>query len=254
MTRGFSITAAVVLGILSANRAWGQLNILDQSRSLTIIVNGTAGPTDSNTATGTYNNSINGGVTANTGIPAFPIESDTATASQNSNVTTSVLSGLLQASGNSTTFMPDQDVTGESIYSVDFSVASPTPLSLTGQYTASDIPDEGISDMIASTITLTSTSGGNQTQLFTGGVPKQVANTDFLGFGASSSTSFNTTLVPGVSYNLTVDVLADANADGETLHGTPAASMNFMVSVPEPASIATMGIAVGALLVRRRRK
>jgi hypothetical protein len=247
--------------------AWAQLNIIDQTRSLTITTDQSfnppvVGPTDTNTNVGSYSNSLTGGLTYPPQPGPFPIiPYVTVTASQTSIVSSSVLSDQASSSGDAE---GTADHSGDSAYAiadsyylVHFSVNSPTPFSLTGNFLRY-APETGNTDhsVLGEQVTLSETQGATTTQLYSGGFPPE-NNGDFPGSGGFTDTtpellpSYNSTLLPGFTYALTADVSFQPYYMG-FFSTSGHNSLNFTAVVPEPATGSASLLLGCAFLARRQ--
>ena len=250
------LAVVVVLSVLPACCAMGQLNIIDQTRTLTASLTSftssqvTVLSSDEDILPGNYNNQISGFVPGS--VLGFSVFAN-GTASQTSNVSDSVITAQGAASCTANTVFDVNDgLSGDSNLSMDFSVAAPIPLTLTAQYSADSRAHEGTPAILSDTLTLTENDGSSQTQLFTAGFGQTHDGGESHDFGASGQDTFDTTLLPGLTYNLTMDIYTNITLDGTNL-AVPSDSLSFVASVPEPANIATMLAAASVLLPRRRR-
>jgi hypothetical protein len=263
--------AASLLVIGFCSQAFGQFNLLDQTRSLTANATGTASGTgqfdsgpvagtqslnsNSDLLTGAYSNNLAGSKTdsPNDGagdISAFNVSSS---AGQTSIVSSSLLSGT-GAVGASAVLSPIEggtdfsaDGIGQSSYNVDFTVSSPTPFNLTGDVTGNAIYHLGRLESIAANITLSNASGPLYSVSF---APTGYSVT---GESFNEPASFSTVLEPGQTYTLDAAASVDSGRDGIGLTSVAPASagFTFTASVPEPSTLIII-LPFGILLRRSR--
>jgi hypothetical protein len=264
------LAAAAAVGALTgscSNDAFGAISVIDQTRSLTASATGTFGSndikTDTDSATGSYSNTLNA---SKTDTAFDPIGQNTYTYKVNSTATqTSTLSALSMTGSGSVTagasipFLnfagSNAEGIGDSTYNVDFSVDIPTPFTITGEITGTDIWHPGPLETGAAHVTFTSSTQGT---LYSVSDSLKVTQIDFVA-PFDDLVSFQTTLQPGQTYTLNVQAHVDALRAGGVgvFEYTPAtATFSFATSVPEPATAAAAAaalIALPLLLLRRKR-
>jgi hypothetical protein len=254
------LATAFSFGFWGPSTVWGQLTVLDQTRSLTAAIQDAYSQnavlaSDTDIMAGSYNNSITGGEKF-TNHPAP--NSLTGTPSQTSSVSSAgfseqaaVSSDVIDANiyGSFEGFIGEFFV--DSQFSIDFSVGAPTPFSVTEQ--DSLIAPATEHDYQFATASLALTQSGSPTSLFvTGFVNQSCAYNLPPGFDESDGpTTFSTVLTPGIIYTLKTDLNTEQSIDG--FDGGLTNSLSFTTSVPEPASFAVMALMAAIGRSRRRR-
>jgi hypothetical protein len=244
--------------------AFGQLSLVDQNRSLTANATGSFGsqqPTlsDSSTAAGGYSNALTASKT-DTFVDTFQntyTYKVNSNASQNSIVSALLLSGT-GSGGAGASFMESTqgssaEALGQSIYNVDFSVSSPTLLTLTGDITGSGEYHLGPLEVVKANVTLS--SSGQGTPLYS------VSDTLNIPIGTGTATFndpvlFSTTLEPGVTYTLNAQAYSDSVRSGSVginQYAPADATFSFSASVPEPVGMALLLPVIASLSRSRRR-
>jgi hypothetical protein len=238
---------------------------LDQTRSISVYADAavflyspppdpdvTSQNSDTDVLTGGYSNSLSANVT--NPVSLYTV---VGTAEQSSNVSSSGLSGSGTTSSSATAGgqfegETSEDGNGKSTYSVDFSVAAPTPiffsgnLSLQGNFIFPNYPI-GSLDTVTGKFTLSSNTNGSLYSL------SQSQGYTFPPYDIS----YSTVLEPGQIYTLMASASSDSPAGGATLSNpTSTASFTFTADIsaplPEPASLTAIS-ATAALMLRRRR-
>jgi len=254
--RSYPVAAAAVLAAISASHARAQLNIMSQSRTLTVTVNGVANPTDADSSIGDYSNSLSNVYTETQGVDGNTfVSQDSGSAAQTSTISSYVLSSQSTAdSSQNGPFTTTVDVNDDSFYTAQFSVSSPQTFNLTGQ-TSTDSPiHEGPDGTLGAYLTLTE-DNGTSTQIYSAGYQRRFDGGETASdIGTSVFTPFSTTLEPGFTYTLTLDVYSDSPAEGVGDEKTDDNSATFVATVPEPATLTSIVLVSGTLLARRRQR
>jgi hypothetical protein len=252
--------AASTLAVLSlAPAVLAQFTIISATRSLTTNA-GAAGATDPNSdsssAAGEYNNSINSSSTQTLDIEGIFVNG-TGIASQDSFADSTTLSGTGSVSCQ-TTVTPlsidnpvgNANASANSSYDVVFQVPVPETINLSGNLTGS-VPFVfvGFGDSTSASVTLTSNTS---TTLYS--VSGSAMNTNIFNF-PFPPISYSTTLTPGNTYELGLVAQASASENAEAGANPPAFGSNFnfsITAVPEPTTLALFTAAIPLLLRRHR--
>jgi hypothetical protein len=265
-----ALSAMLVVLLATSPRAFGQWQLVDQTRTLTANATatnsrGSAGTqsnnTDSFTAAGVYNNTLNASKLDTIPLPDIPSLNETftitSTAQQNSNVTSALLSATGSASASAKESSASQyifiEAFGESLYDVDFTVNAPTPFTIAGNITGDDWYHPGPQEVVTASVTLSSSASG--TPLYTVShtlnfVPNQTVAT------FDDPVSFSTVLLPGQTYTLKADASADSirASVGYANTGNDNAAFSFAAAVPEPTALMTFAAALTVSLMTTRRR
>jgi hypothetical protein len=264
-------TAYVIGAIMPAalgGSAFGQINLMDQTRTLTANATGTASLTigtglaagtqslnsDSTAAAGLYSNALNGTKTDsyNDGTGDSTAFNVSSSAQQTSVISTSLFSASSMV-GASAVLYPIEGYPGfsadgyaQSTFNTDFTVSTPTPFSLTGDITGTAEYHVGRLEIIAANLTFSE----NSTPLYS----VDFAPTGYTEAGESfdEPASFSTLLEPGQVYTLNAESSVDSGRAGTGLTSVAPASagFTFTAAVPEPVSLFLVPIA--AILISRR--
>jgi hypothetical protein len=257
MKRSIQLLATVAFFQLSRS-AFGQFSVADQSRSLS-----TSGSSDSTTSAGTYTKTLTYDTTGTYSDQAGSYNV-TSGAQQNSLVSPSLLSG--NGSANALTLVTptgglNNDFTksdGQSIYNVDFTVAAPTPFTLTGNISGSANYILGRLPTTAANVTLTSSL--QTAPLYS--VSEDYGDGTGLTFynypvAYNDPVSYTTILEPGQTYTLNAEAYTDSTryADAEGNESSPgAAAFSFAATVPEPWAMSWLAPAVVLITMRARHR
>jgi hypothetical protein len=215
---------------------------------------------DTNLLTGSYTKNFNDLITNQTVTNGNPQALDQAVLNLNTSAgQTSLVAGTLFSGSGSAmagaSVVPSlgqwsANTSGQSLYNVDFTVASPTELSLTGDINGSVIYHVGTQELIAANITLSSSA--SSTPLYSMSfAPNFYSQSETL----DDPVSFSTLLEPGQTYTLNAQASAHANKAGiGASYDAPAsAAFSFSATVPEPTTMLFAPMAI-TLLRRRPRK
>ena len=235
----FSAAICLLSMFFSTNFAHAQFNVLSQSRSLSLsvvdIYADNPSQNASDIASGSYNNTLSVDLDP-------PLD---GSVSQTSIVSSSSLSGSGSANAycNSGDFPSSLEVTTESTYTAEFTVASPTAFTYADQFAGTTYSiNTGVEEISEYTTTLTSSEDTSPVFQFGSQIAPQ----------APASDSFSGILDPGPTYTLQSTASAEVSLTLPGNVGDTNPSFQFsLTSVPEPASAGAL-FCLGAILFRRR--
>jgi hypothetical protein len=262
-----TLAAFACLLIVETRATFGQFTIVDSNRNVSCSATGTVNnspagtqqsPDASSSATGTFNQSNSAAKTDIVGTGMNMVQWNThSSSSQNSSVSASGFSSSATTAVN--TDMATEGAisaggcTADSSYIVDFTVAAPTQISLTGTYGSVSGQHEGPFSTVTRTAKLTSPSSTLYDISFSG----QIGDFGGATNGSSPIPSFNTILQPGITYTLDMDINNNFPATDVTTPDPESQSLSFNVTgvvVPEPASISLLAGAALTTLLRPKRR
>jgi hypothetical protein len=245
---------AIRLAVLSlvccvVQSTWGQATLIDQSRSIS-----TDSQNDSTTAAGGYNNSVSFSDhgTYSLGVGNSETLANDGASQQNSTVSSAALSGdgSVSVSTKIVANIPQiiTQLASQSIYDVDFSVASPTLFTLSGDITGSGTYHLGPLETIEANVTFSQV--GQSTPLYS--ASEAFGSSTGLtiysqNFSFNDPVSFSTTLQPGQIYTLNAQAYNSAlrtTSGGGSFLAPASAAFSFTASVPEPTAFSLLALAI----------